>query len=76
MIRGAIAGVILLAPAMTQACPQCAGREGSTTSLLVMAAMILVPFAIAAVTYPIVRSMSSKLDDGSLSEQKEGVGCE
>ena len=76
MIRGTIAWMVFLAPAMAQACPQCAGREGSTTSLLVMAAMILTPFAIAAVTYPIVRNMSSKLDDGSPSEHKEGVGCE
>ena len=49
----------LLAPRLALACPVCAGREssGSGTWLLV-GAMILAPYAVAAVVVPIVRRVS------------------
>jgi hypothetical protein len=52
----AVAVAALLWPALAHACPACAGRPGGGTGrLLVIALMMLLPFAIAALLFVSVR---------------------
>lgn len=48
-----------LAPAVAIACPACAAREGGTSlrTYVVLASMILVPFAVAGVVIQIIRRL-------------------
>jgi hypothetical protein len=53
------------APALAHACPSCATREGLGGSVLaLLAGMIVVPYAIAAVTIRVVRRLSRPDRDG------------
>jgi len=50
------ASMLVLAPAIAEACPSCAGREtGGYGRIIVLGIMILLPFAIAAVLYKLIR---------------------
>jgi len=46
-----------IAPAVAQACPQCAGRaDGGAAQLVLLGSFILLPFAVTAVVYKFVKA--------------------
>jgi hypothetical protein len=75
MMRFLFTITAFLTPAMVQACPACANREGGTGTLIVLGIMILFPFVVAAVTYPVIRSLNGRADlKGVQSATKDNLG--
>jgi len=60
---------------MVQACPACANREGGVGTIIVLGIMILFPFVVAAVTYPVIRSLNGRTDlKGVQAVAKDNLG--
>jgi hypothetical protein len=63
MMRYLFAIAATLVPAIAQACPACANREGQGIgTLVVLGIMILFPFVVAVVVYPVIRSLNGRAD--------------
>jgi hypothetical protein len=55
---GVVAALTLLAPAAAWACPSCATRTGpGASTLLLIAGMIAVPYAVAYVALKVIRKL-------------------
>jgi len=75
MMRFLFAMTAFLIPAIAQACPACANREGSLGTIIVLGIMILFPFVVAAVTYPVIRSLNGRVDlKGVQTSAKDNLG--
>ena len=68
--------VATLAPAIAGACPQCAGRsDGGLLGAVVLGVMILSPFIVALLAFPIIRRFDGSMDVRALQRgQQEDIG--
>ena len=65
--------LVLLIPAVANACPYCAGREGGIGTLLLMAAMIALPFGVAGVVYKVIKKVNAR-EESELLDTKQALG--
>jgi hypothetical protein len=62
-VKGALATLVLLAPAPALACPACALHTPSGPGMFALiAAMIAVPYAVAVVALKVIRRLASDGD--------------
>lgn len=80
MNRVIVTSVFLLAmltPALAVACPQCAGQgDGGVLGAVILGTMILSPFIVAILVFPILRKLAAPLNGSGLDErrQQEEIG--